>query len=151
MPSSPLAVLPPLVDKETGDAAWPCIQVLVRTPARKIDAPVVQLEGNIADGVRTVEPDDATLARLGGELRGAEIKSATGTDASHLGPPRFRDRLHVKPLSRVVLNSSEADDGDRVAFLLDDAEDVFCPNGMFAFPWVDGQEGRGWVVVQSNM
>jgi hypothetical protein len=71
--------------------------------------------------------------------------------ATHLRTSCRRDCLHVKPLSRVILHGAKADDGNGVAFLLDDTEDVFGSNGVLAFSRVDGEEGGGRVVVESDV
>ena len=41
-----------LVDEEATDVARSTVEVLVRTPARKVDPPVVQLERGVAYGMR---------------------------------------------------------------------------------------------------
>lgn len=77
--------------------------------------------------------------------------SESWTGAAHLGSSGPGDRLHVEPLSRIVLHCSEADHRNRVAFFFDEAQDVFGPDVVLAVPRIDGQERGGWVVVQCDM
>lgn len=65
--------------------------------------------------------------------------------------PRLGDRLHVEPLARVVLHGAETDDGDRVALVCNDAQDVLGSNRVLAFAREDGEERRRGVVVQRDV
>lgn len=56
-----MLVSPSLVHVEASYAAWPRVEVLVGAPAGKIDAPVVERHGNVADSMRKVESDKTAL------------------------------------------------------------------------------------------
>jgi len=49
------------VHEDTSNASRSRVQVLVRTPAREIDVPVVQLNRNIAGSVGQIPTNDAAL------------------------------------------------------------------------------------------
>lgn len=63
----------------------------------------------------------------------------------------FRDRLHVEPLSVVVLNGTETDDCNRIPFLLYDLEDVLRADRVLVRSQMNGKQGRGRVVVELDV
>ena len=66
------------IDIERPHAARTGIQVLIGTPEREIDLPIVEPMGNGAGGMRAIEPgDDAALA--GGEGDALDIEELAGT------------------------------------------------------------------------
>ncbi len=60
----------PLVDERTGERARPAVEVLVRAPRRPVDVPVVQLQRQVARGVRQVPADDSAGGAAGRGDRG---------------------------------------------------------------------------------
>src|SRR5262249_30195808 len=83
----------PAVDEAAGDGPGPGIEVLVTAPAREIDVPIVQRQGDVPRGVRQVQPDDAALLVRGGrqprnvvDLAGQEVDAGEEDDGDF--PPQ---------------------------------------------------------------
>ena len=70
--------------KDTADTARARIDVLVRTPARKVNTPIMQFNRNIAGSMRKVETN-----------LGACLMS------------RFCNNLHIEHLAGVIIYSAE--------------------------------------------
>lgn len=70
---------------------------------------------------------------------------------SHLGMSCSGNLLHREALSAVVLDSSEADDSDRVSLLFDNLEDLGRAECEFSWQRVDREERRGRVVVYGDL
>lgn len=97
--------------KGTRNAARPAVQVLVRAERRKINVPVMHVQGHIASGVRQVN--------------------------AHLGTHRMarcRDAWDVKQLASVVLHARPQHKGKGVTCTRDRRQDVFMPDGVLTLP-----------------
>lgn len=70
---------------------------------------------------------------------------------THLGVTSLGNSLHVEELARVILDCSEADDGDGVSLLLDDLENLLGADGVLAGERVDAEEGGCRVVVEGSL
>lgn len=56
------------MDVESCDSSRSRVEVLIGAPASKIDAQVMERDGNVADSVGEVEGDEATLRRVSGQV-----------------------------------------------------------------------------------
>jgi hypothetical protein len=112
----------PLVDECSGDSAWTGVQVLVRAPDGKIDVPVVQMQFNIAGGMRQVK---------------AHYRPDAMSDTG--------DRLYVERLSGVIVNAAEQYERDRIGMPLDGFYHIVRTQCRFAFTRseLDQPVGRG--------
>ncbi len=99
----------PLVYEAAGNRAGAGIQILVGTPHGEIDAPVVQRQRQVADGMRQVETDDRT-----GSLS------------------RACDAGAVEGLAGAVLHAGPQHQGQLRAELVDLRLDVLDAQGLFA-------------------
>ena len=79
----------PVVDEEAGDSPRSRVEVLVGAPGGEVDAPVVEPQGHVADGVGQVE--------------------AHGRARSVRGPG---DAPHVEQLPGVVVDAADHHQGD---------------------------------------
>lgn len=52
------------VDEDAGDGSRAGVEVLVRAPRGKVDAPVVQLQRNVPDGVSAIERNETPLQTI---------------------------------------------------------------------------------------
>ena len=79
----------PLVHEAPADRAGAGVQILVRAPHGEVDIPVVQLQRQIADGMRHVETDNGALGLRGrGDARAIERLAGA---VLHAGPEHERE------------------------------------------------------------
>ncbi len=91
----------PLVHERSRDRAGSGVEILVGTPDREIDIPIVQRQRHVADCVREIDPDHAAVL-----LR------------------RRRDFLDVEQLTGEKIHAGDKHERDLVALLLQRGLDV---------------------------
>ena len=96
-----------LMDEGTGHTARTAVEVLVAAPAREVHVPVVQLQVQVAGGMREIEAD----------IRPHPVRS--------LG-----DRRHVEGLAGVEVHAAETDQRQLIAQLVDLRHDVLGAQGV---------------------
>ena len=99
---------PLFVNEGRANGASSAIQVLVRAPDGKVNVPLMQVQGHVADGVSQVR-----------------------ADGDAFGVSSLRQLGNVEQLSRVVLDSWHQEDGHALSFLTDLLQHVFLSNQAF--------------------
>src|SRR5262245_16042729 len=90
------------MNESTADGPGATVQIFVRTPRGKIDIPVMHLQLEIAGGMCKVKPNNTSFSM-----------------------PCLGDRSHIEGLARVIVDGAEKNECDRVAFTVDQFENVF--------------------------
>lgn len=112
--------------EQAPNATGPRIEVFVGTPNRKVDTPFVQGHGYIPHGMCKVPSTYTTLARY------IEQRETSEEATTYLLLCRFGDALHGKPLTRVILDATENNEGYRTSLLSNGVKYIFRSKMIFA-------------------
>ena len=124
-----------LVQVDATNGACSRVKILVRAPGGEVDFPLVQLELDVANGVRQIPADVAALQNRSSSLsiRPRLVAKEVGeAESSYLGMSGSRDLLDVEELAGEVVNTAEEHECNAVALLVDPLHNVLSSEARLA-------------------